>query len=138
RHFVIARPGDLPRVLAVAAARRARRGDAELPAEALLAMGEGEGLSIEVENVAVFVRRSPCPVPLRLRAGIVEGDDGARLRAEARFASAEDAEAASGCLAQRAEQAARNVIVSLYGLAGPLERLDFRAEGELLHIETQM
>lgn len=138
RHFVIARPRDLPRVLAIAAARRARRGEDLPPADALLTMGEGEGLSVEVENVAVFVRRSPCPVPLRLRAGIVEGEDGARLRAEARFARAEDAEEAGACLARRAEQAARNVIVSLYGLDGPLERLDFRAEGEILHIETLM
>ncbi|UJR79976.1 hypothetical protein [Sandaracinus amylolyticus] len=137
RHFVIARPDDLPRVLAIAAARRARRATVE-PADALLAMDEGEGLSIEVENVAVFVRRSPCPVPLRLRVGVTERDDGAHLRGEARFATHDDAEGASTCLAERARAAASNVIVSLYGLDGPLDRLDFRVEDDVLHIETQV
>jgi hypothetical protein len=137
RHFVIARPQDLPRVLAIAAARRTRRGPIEeSAADALLSMGEGEGLSVEVENVAAFTRRSPCPVAQRLRVGVVETADGADVRGEARFATADEATEARECLGQLAERASRNVIVALYGLDGPLERLDLAADGTTLRVET--
>ncbi len=148
RHFVIARPEDLPRVLAIAADRqRTDRPDErdappdgpvspESAAEALLSMHPGEGVSIEVENVAAFVRRSPCPLPLRLRVGITDDEQGVRLGGDAVFERADDAATAQVCLADLARRAALNVIVTLYGLSGPLERLDLRAEGTTLHLES--
>ncbi|MDQ3033867.1 MAG: hypothetical protein M3Y87_15730, partial [Myxococcota bacterium] len=135
RAFVIARPEDLPRVLAIAAVRRGRA--AQDPADALLSMEPGEGLSIEVENVAVFVRRSPCPVPLRLRGGLREGD-GVDVHLEARFARSEDAAEASRCLEDRARQLGSNMLVGLYGLSGPIDRLAFSVDGETLRIQTRM
>jgi hypothetical protein len=144
RHFVIARPDDLPRVLAIAAARSAPRAQGrrpapppEDPAEALLSMGDGEGLLLEIENVAAFLRRSPCIVPQRLRAGLVEVPGGVALRGEARFATAAEAEEAQRCLLSRAQQAAQFLIVQLYGVDGPLRRLDLVAEDATLRIETE-
>lgn len=138
RHFVIARPEDLPRVLAIAAARR-RRGAEQDPADALLSMEPGEGVSIEIENVGAFVRRNPCPAapPLRLRGGMREGE-GVHVHIEARFARAEDASESGRCLEDLARRYAGNVIVGLYGLSGPLDRLAFRADEETLRIETRM
>lgn len=138
RHFVIARGEDLPRVLAIAAARRGRRAPPTAgPADALLSMEAGEGLSVEIENVAAFVRRSPCSaVPLRLRVGVIETPEGVAVRGEARFERAEDAEEARTCLGDLASRASRNVIVALSGLAGPLERLDLTSDAEVLHAET--
>jgi hypothetical protein len=142
RHFVIARPEDLPRVLAIAASPpRLRHPSRQIPApegpaEALLAMGEGEGVSLEIENVPVFVRRSPCAVPLRMRLGLVETPDGVAVRGEARFASTEEATSARSCLAERARATAQSLFVVLYGLHGPLERLDLSAEDTALRMET--
>lgn len=136
RHFVIARPEDLPRVLAIAARRRQRQTDRA--AEALLSMEPGEGLSIEIENAPVFVRRSPCAVPLSLRGGIRQREGGIDLRVEAQFDSAIHAEEARACLGNLASEYASNYIVALAGLTGPLERLELRSEGDALSIQTSM
>lgn len=137
RHFVIARPQDLPRVLAIAAARRRRR-QTEHPADALLSMESGEGLSIEVENAPAFVRRSPCPVPLHLRGGIRERSGGIDVHLQTHFDTGANAEEARRCLTSLANEYASNYIVALVGLTGPLERLEFRIEGEALRIQTSM
>lgn len=136
RHFVVSRPEDLARVLAIAASRRGRR--AARPADALLSMEEGEGLSVEVEGASVFVRRSPCVVPERLRLGLVESEGGVEIRLRARFETHAVAEEAGACLDRIASEAARNVIVNLYGLGGPLERIEASTEAEEMTLATRM
>jgi hypothetical protein len=139
RHFVIARPDDLPRVLAIAAARRGRRAPVSAaPADALLSMEEGEGLSIEVENVAAFVARSRCATPLRLRIGLIETPEGTAVRGIAHFEREADAESAAQCLGRLVDGVSGNAIVALYGLDGPLERLDLSPEGITLAMETSL
>lgn len=136
RHFVIARPEDLPRVLAIAARRRQRQTDRA--ADALLSMEPGEGLSIEIENVPVFVRRSPCAVPLHLRGGLRAREGGIELHLKAHFDTAAHAEEARACLASLADQYANNYIVALTGLTGPLTRLELRSEDDAMHIQTSL
>lgn len=146
RHFVIARGEDLPRVLAIAAARRGRRAPASgapaptSAADALLSMEEAEGLSIEIENVAAFVRRSPpgLALPERMRLAMIEREDGVEVRALASFARAEDAEPARAWLEHQIEILSGNLVVALYGLAGPIERIDLGTEAHTLRAETRL
>ncbi|MGE0787122.1 MAG: hypothetical protein AB7S26_15720 [Sandaracinaceae bacterium] len=70
RHFVICRPEDLARVLAVARNRAAEEQPSEPPpegeeapapehpADALLSMEEGEGLSLEIEGARAYAQAS--------------------------------------------------------------------------------
>lgn len=138
-HFTISRAEDLPRVLAIAAARaeRGKKGvrkpAQQHPADALLSMDDGEGMSLEVEGAAQFVRRGRRGIPERLRLSAIERA-GERLDVLGTFtyvdgATAEDARDYWVALRDRY---ASNTLVSLLGLSAPLSGATVeRADSEL-------
>lgn len=138
RHFVLARPSDLPRVLALAASRRQRQRNPAAPIEALLALEGDEGVSIEVENAPIFVRRSPCGVPIRFRIGLTNDERGIEVDGRAEFAEAQIASEARTCMENLARRLSGNVIVALYGLDGPLDRLELSTEQATLRARTSL
>ena len=150
RHFVIARPEDVARVVAVAHARADRERDdeerpTEHPADALLSMEEGEGLSLEVEGFRNFARarprrRSPLDMlPVRLRMGLSETPEGAvATRIVGHFESAEQASAAADYWNRAREAYAHNVITNVLGLAPILNRMRVHAEDEGLHADVDI
>jgi hypothetical protein len=138
RRFILARPRDIPRVLAIATARRARRGASEGLLDALLALPDDTTLSVEVENVAMFVRRSPCAVPRHLEFSAMQTEEGLELVLDANFERADDAQSASTCLRDLAQTHSRNYAVIALGLTGPLDRLDAGAEDTRLALHTRL
>ncbi len=148
RHFVIARPEDLPRVIAVARARAAREAQEETeehPADALLSMQEGEGLSLEVEGFRNYARarpgrRSPLErLPLRLHLGLselAEGRIGARI--EGHFEDAAQAEGAVAYWDEARQAYARNIVTAVLGLSPILSRLELRADEEVLRASVDI
>lgn len=135
-HFVLSRPGDLHRVLAIAAAR-VRDGE-ENAADALLSLADGEALSLEVEGVASFVRRSPCVVPSRARLAMTQGEGEVGLHGSAQFATPEDAESARVCLDELRRRAAANLMVSFLDLDGPLRSLELEVDETRLLATTSL
>lgn len=97
RQFVVSHEDDLPRVLAIAAARAEEGVE---PGEALLSMGEGEALTLEVEGARHYVRAGSfeCVVPRSLRLALVEEETGVRLRGRARFDDEPEAATVVSCL----------------------------------------
>ena len=135
RHFVVSRPDDLPRVLAIAAART-NAGEPSA-AEALLAMREREALSVEVEGVAHFIRRTPCPAtPTRVRASLVEDEAGVRVDAEAVFEDAEGADGSRGCLEALRDRYLG--IARLFGFGSALEEATLALDGAQLRAQTTL
>ncbi|HEY8429860.1 MAG TPA: hypothetical protein VIL20_15855 [Sandaracinaceae bacterium] len=149
-HFVIARPEDLPRVLAVARAR-AQRGSTEgapeappqHPADALLSMEEGEGLSLEVEGFRNYARARPgqgAPLerlPLRLRLGLRELESGAvGVRIAGHFEDAAQAEAALGFWEEARSGYAP--LARALGLGTILSHLRMRTEADVLRAEVDI
>lgn len=131
RHVVLSRPDDLPRVLAIAAARAG--GGETSAADALLSMNEGEAVSVEVEGLAAFVRRSPCEVARRARLAMVQADDGVTIEGVATFDTAEHAESARQCFDDLRVRAAANPFVQFTGFSVPLYEIELTTEGEVLH-----
>jgi hypothetical protein len=142
RHFVIARGEDLPRVLAIAAARRAARGEDGEPdvsaADALLALPEGAAISLEIEGARNYIRRSPCVVPTRLRARIEEQGQDVRVSLHAVFPSDDEAASAAQCFDDLRARALGNPFVAFVGMAGPLGALTLDAEGSGLDASTRL
>lgn len=137
-HFAIARAEDLPRVLAIAAARarpKKRGAAAEHPAEALLTMEPDEGLSLEVDGVAQFVRRGRRGIPDKLRVAAIERP-GERIELRARFSYGDDARASDAreYLATLRDQYAGNGLIVLLGLSDPLE--DAKIEQQAAEVEV--
>lgn len=131
RHFVVARDEDLPRVLAIAAART---GEGEpSAADALLSMEGREALSLEVEGARNFVRggSAPCPVPDSLRIGMTArlDESGVDLEGVARFPDEDTARDAARCFDEIRETYASNFLVASMGLGRPLESLVIEADG---------
>jgi hypothetical protein len=150
RHFVIARPVDLPRVMAVARVRASADGEPphEIPADALLSMQEGEGLSLEVEGFRHFASArqggaSAELLPTRLRLGIAER--GARIAADVtgRFDNEEQASAAAphweGILREQVvPNPALSFAMSAVGAGGVLPRIQMNNRGETVHAGVEM
>jgi hypothetical protein len=136
-HFVLSRPEDLHRVLAIAAARVGP--EEQNAADALLSLAEGEALSLEVEGVAGFLRRSPCVVPSRLRVAMTEREGGeVGLDGTAQFASPEDAESARECLDELRRRAAANLMVAFLDLDQPLRSLTLETDETRLVAATSL
>ncbi|MBX3272014.1 MAG: hypothetical protein KF729_17240 [Sandaracinaceae bacterium] len=138
RHFVLCRPEDLARVLAVARHRAAGADGDEDPADALLSMEEGDGLSLEIEGARQFAQarggasRSPVEmVPTRVRLALRElpADDVA-ARSRWTYESAEQARAARDYWDGMREAYGRNVITAVLGLAPVLQRATLTPEGD--------
>ena len=137
RHFVIARPADLPTILAIAVART-QAGDQDLEnptsgADALLSMGEGEGFSVEVEGARNFVRGRVAHVPERLRVAITEGNDSVVVGGTARFEDASTAAAARDYWEEKRTAAQRNMFIGSY-----VRGMSLTAEDDHVRIEHQL
>lgn len=146
RHFVIARPDDLPRVLAVA---RARAADGEeRPADALLAMEEGAGLSIEVEGARAYYRSrrgggTPREIfPERLRLALKElADERVGLRSVWMYEDDEQAERAATYFDRQRRQYANPMLLAMAGFGALFPILDgtiIHAEGSALRAEADL
>jgi hypothetical protein len=142
-HFVIARPEDLPRVLAISTARAQRKGAPRKgqphPADALLSMEEGEGLSVEVEGAAQFVRRARRGIPDRLRLSASERSGG-RIELAGVFTYVDDERAhdAAAYWDELRALYASNTLVVLLGLADPLEDGRVEQRAREVHLTTQL
>ena len=131
-HVVLSRPDDLPRVLAIAAARTT---DQETnPADALLSMNEGEAVSVEVEGLAAFVRRSPCEIARHARLAMLQAQDGVTLDGVATFDTAEHASSARQCFDDLRVWAASSVVVQFMGFSVPLYEIEMTTDDEVLHV----
>lgn len=146
QHFTISRSVDLPRVLAIASARKQTNKQTTTPAEALLSMEEGEGLSLEVEGVEQFVKRGKKGIPTRLRISATEVPGPiVRLEAKFTFESAEKAADGLRFWDDLRNRYARNALVMMLGLAAPLAGAkletqddDLRASLELTVAQTRL
>ncbi len=144
RHFLICRPEDLSRVLAVArnrAADEAPEGEAPVhPADALLSMEEGEGLSLEVEGARNFARASPrrgtnplAVIPTELRLALTERpEDEVAARTTWTYEGETEAAEAGAYWNRMREGFARNIIASVLGVSGLLNRATLEPEGDHL------
>lgn len=126
-HFTISRAEDLPRVLAIAAARAGKtpkddeKDGVKHPADALLSMEEGEGLSLEVDGVEQFIRRATRGIPQKLRLSAVEiPGPKLELRGRLEFADEDSAADAVRFWSAMRDAYARNALVKLLGLSDPL------------------
>ena len=144
-HFIICRPEDLPRVLALMHVRAEdQRLDAGVPAmaaaDALLAMGDDEVMSFEIEGARRFVRAGRVDaMPLSGRLSVREtAGDTVQLAGQARFEDAAQARGAKEFWAAQLAQLARSPMVSLVGLSTPLRRLTLRVEAEQVYFETSL
>ncbi|MCZ7686407.1 MAG: hypothetical protein M5U28_49665 [Sandaracinaceae bacterium] len=148
RHFVIARPEDLPRVIAVARARReeAQEETEEHPADALLSMQQGEGLSPSRWRASATTRarapgrRSPLErLPLRLHLGLSEARRGTHRRAHrGHFEDTAQAEGAVAYWDEARQAYARNIVTAVLGLSPILSRLELRADEEELRASVDI
>lgn len=143
RHFVIARGTDMPRVLAIAAARAEERrapdeAPREHPADALVALPDGAAITIEVEGVRGYVRRSPCPVPTRLRARADEREDVVDVSVHALYTSDEESLEAQRCFETLRDRYAGNPLVAFTGMAAALGALEIGADGSALDARTHL
>jgi hypothetical protein len=142
RHFVIARGEDLPRVLAIAAARRAAQPEDATArasaADALLALPDGAAITIEVEGARNYIRRSPCVVPTRLRARVDEDRGDVQVSLHAVFPSDEESASAARCFDDLRARALGNPFVAFVGMAGPLGALEIVADGVTLDARTRL
>jgi hypothetical protein len=134
QHFVIARPTDLPRVLAIAAARKvrgAKKGkEREHPADALLSMEPLEGLSLEVEGVGQFVRKGRQGIPRTLRLSATENSpQRVALRAHLQFEDEGQAQVGLTFWDGARKTYARNPLVALLGLGAPLNDAELTQHG---------
>ncbi|HJL19472.1 MAG TPA: hypothetical protein RMH99_27665, partial [Sandaracinaceae bacterium LLY-WYZ-13_1] len=145
RHFAIARPQDLPRVLAIAR-QRARRG--EDPAEALLSMGDDEGLTLEVEGARAYYRRrrgSRTPrelFPERLRLALKELPDGqVGMRSTWSYEDGAQAERAATYFDRQRRRFANPLILAMAGVGALFPVLDntaIEAEGDQLSADADL
>ncbi|MFM2419433.1 MAG: hypothetical protein RL385_4156 [Pseudomonadota bacterium] len=134
QHFVIARPTDLPRVLAIAATRKvrgAKKGkDREHPADALLSMEPMEGLSLEVEGVGQFVRKGRQGIPRTLRLSATEeSQERVAVRAHLQFEDDLQAQAGLTFWEGARKSYARNPLIALLGLGAPLNDAELTQQG---------
>lgn len=144
--FVITRPEDLPRVVAIARAlaERQARETGSAPsnlATALLALGPGELLAISVEGVRHFVRGRERGVPERLEASVRESDDEpplVELHATGVFTTPEAAAEGARYWSATRDRFARHPLVALVGMDGPLARAELEVVGERLQARTRL
>ncbi|MFK7991468.1 MAG: hypothetical protein AB8I08_35960 [Sandaracinaceae bacterium] len=136
RHFVICRPVDLPRVLAVALTRAdeaAQAGEAVHPADALLSMPEGAGLTLEIEGARNFTRNRRRPVevlPTTARMAMTDADGGIAVRTEWQYENETQATEAHEYWERVREGYANNIITQMLGVGPILGRATLEAEDD--------
>lgn len=140
RHFVIARPRDLPTILAIAVAREAAAEDEEDDSleeatgpDALLSMGEDEAFSVEVEGARNFVRGRVRHIPERLRVAVSEATDEAVLKGRARYEDEATAEAALTYWEAQRERYARALLVGGY-----VRGLELAVDGRHIDVDHRL
>jgi hypothetical protein len=150
-HFAISRPEDLPRVLAIAQARQARKARASADSEpsgpdptawgeALLSLGDDEAITLEVEGARNFARGPMAArFPTRLRIAAVEHPNGlVRLATEGSYDSTDEATAARDFAEQVREAYARNVFLQLSGLGNVLKEAELSQDGSTLRLRLDL
>lgn len=141
RHFVIARPRDLPTILAIAVAREEGSDESvedASGADALLSMGEGEAFSIEVEGARNFAQGRSGNVPIeripeRLRLGISEDATHVLLKGRARYEDESSAEAALTYWAAQRDRFADAMMVGGY-----VRDLELQTDGRHLDLDHRL
>jgi hypothetical protein len=141
--FVITRPVDLPRVLAVARALAERRKEegkeAVSDTEALLAMEEGEAWSLTVEGARQFARGRVKSVPTRLSVRVFDlAGDQIEVRATGNYDSVEEAEKARRYWNRRRKQFASHPLLGLLGMTAPLLDASVKQEEETVEARTTL
>ncbi|MGF1469026.1 MAG: hypothetical protein ACFCGT_23115 [Sandaracinaceae bacterium] len=140
RHFVICRPEDLPRVLAVAQARADDLASDAHPADALLAMGDGEGFRLEVEGARAFYRGPPerlARFPVSLWLALAEGPRGGVAgRSAWTYEDEEQAEAAQRFWDDARARFAANPLARVFGTAPILQAARLTATGKEVRSEV--
>jgi hypothetical protein len=140
--IVIARPGDVSRALAVAAAlgvRHAKHKQMErLPgALALLAMYEGEAAALSIEGVAQYIRGDKKHAPPGLRLSLRPLDQHhAELRAYGYYKTAAAAEAALPVLEELRTHWIGHPQAQYLGLIAALEEAKLGRDGKTLTVEA--
>ena len=144
KHFAITRPGDLPRVLALAKARENRNAKREgleeaRGADSLLSMGPDEALSLEIEGVHRFIVGNVQHVPERLRIAVRETDaNEATVDALATYASIAEATAAVAFWKRVRDHYAQQPVIHLMSLGSVLTRMEIRVDSERLRMSTKL
>lgn len=141
--FTITRPTDLPRILAIAHARRLERRQDGGPdpgdADALLAMGEGNALEIDIEGARRFVQGPTEDVPERLHVGVTQrADGGASVYASGTFETPERASASRDVWDRMRDRAARSPVLALVGLDTTLREATLTADGATLRFHAEL
>jgi hypothetical protein len=159
--FVITRPIDLPRVLAVARAlseRRKEEGkDPLADTDALLAMEKGITFALSVEGARRFVRGQLKGIPVRLHVEIGEaggdgqadqGEDSAEsaeaaldnivVRAIGWYDSPEQAEAARAYWEKRRRRYTAHPLLALIGMTQPLSEAVIEQNQERIEARTSL
>ena len=147
RHFVLGRPADLPRILAIAAAREDERAEGqgeadplegEGPAELLLALGEGESVRFEADGARQFApNAAPEQIPERMRLTVRELAEGAvQIDAVAFFDDAP--QAALGRRFWRSQIDGQRTILSLMGFGSALGQLQLETRGRQVVLQTTL
>ncbi|MDH5493068.1 MAG: hypothetical protein OEY14_14030, partial [Myxococcales bacterium] len=143
QHFIVSRPEDLARVLALATARADRDSDEEglettLASEALLALGPGEAFRFEAEGARRFAPRAePHQIPERMRLAIREFPDG-RVRIEGAAFFDDAAQAGEGREFWQGQIAAQGTMLTLLGFGSALQALRLELRGRRIILETEL
>lgn len=140
RHFIIARPQDLPTMLAIAVARESDEDGLEevSGADALLSMGEGEAFSVEVEGARNFARGLARGVPLeripeRVRIAVSEDPEHAVLKGRARYENEATAEAALTYWSAQRDHYGRAMLIGGY-----VRDLELATEGRFVLLDHRL
>jgi hypothetical protein len=150
-HFAVTRPEDLPRLLAVAEARKRQHTDGgraapdpDTWAEALLSMGEGKLLSLELEGGRRFVRGGQVEAwPVRAQASVrttdpEQGPVRVRIQASGEFDSPDQARKALRFWDMVRQDYANNLGVRALGMSSPLSQAELEAQGNEVLFETEL
>ena len=144
RRFIIARPVDLPRVLALAEARERRDRDGAKGRQAddaggLLSMTEGAAFELEAENVPKFARGQLIYLPERVRADAAQdGPSHILVTVVATYESSAGAQAAAAYWGRVRDQYARSILLSLAGVGAPLREAKLSVDGDVFRIESRL
>ncbi|MDH5673901.1 MAG: hypothetical protein OEZ06_17215 [Myxococcales bacterium] len=147
--FVISRPEDLQRVLAVATtlaergAETAKSGkktqtQAMEAGDALLGLRGAETLAVSVEGARVFVQGQMRGIPDRLEARAIEADQGIEIQAEAHFDDEAQAKDALAYWTRVRSRYASHPLLAFTGMRKPLVDAELRIEGPALRVQTRV
>lgn len=143
QQFVICRPVDLPRVLAVAEglAKRAKQaGEDVSTADALLGTSNDEVWSLSVEGARQFVPQRIDAIPTRLQIGVrpIDARKMIEVRAVANFDDATQAETAKRYWDGVRNRFGSHPLVSLMGMSSPLMNARIELDDSQLNARSEL